>query len=141
MFSVSVLPDSFGNEESRVASSFEMTLEQVQVSLFSSDADIEVVTRDMQKVKIEGDLKDYLNRKIGFNKDGLNAWIRQPHLIKKLHKLFEEEIVDKHNCGTPGMPGFTVIRGEEFNKVTKEVLEIRSWRITRGYRGKNKVAK
>ena len=91
--------------------------------IIGSNEDIEIVIRDIEKyfkVKIEGDLKDYLSCAIKFNNDGSKAWISQPHLIKKLQKVFEEEILDKHHCSTPGTPGFTIIRGEDFEKVTKE---------------------
>ena len=87
------------------------------------DKDIEIMIGDIEKyfkVKVKGDLKDYWSCAIKFNKDGLKAWIGQPHLIKKLQKVFEEEILDKHRCSTPRTPGFMIIRGEDFEKVTKE---------------------
>ena len=91
--------------------------------IIGSKEDINIVIGDIEKyfkVKIEGDLRDYLSCKIKFNKDCSKAWIGQPHLIKKLEKMFEKEITDKHHCSTPGTPGFTIIRGTDMERVTKE---------------------
>ena len=88
--------------------------------IIGSEQDIEIVINDIEKhfkVKIEGDLKDYLSCEIRFSKDGKQAWIGQPHLIKKMEKLFEEEISKKMECQTPGTPGFTIIRDESIERV------------------------
>ena len=88
--------------------------------IIGSEQDIEIVINDIEKhfkVKIEGDLKDYLSCEIRFSKDGKQAWIGQPHLIKKMEKLFEEEISKKMECQTPGTPGFTIIRDESIERI------------------------
>ena len=57
--------------------------------IIGSEEDINIVIGDIKKyfkVKIEGDLRDYLSCEIKFNKDCLKAWIGQPHLIKKLER-------------------------------------------------------
>ena len=88
--------------------------------IIGSEQDMDVVIKDIEKhfkIKIEGDLKDYLSCEIRFSKDGKQAWIGQPHLIKKMEKLFEEEISKKMECQTPGTPGFTIIRDESIERV------------------------
>ena len=44
------------------------------------------------KVKVENDLHDYLSCEVVFNNDKTKAWLGQPHLIKRLEKLFTEFI-------------------------------------------------
>ena len=90
--------------------------------IIGSEQDMDVVIKDIEKhfkIKIEGDLKDYLSCEIRFSKDGKQAWIGQPHLIKKMEKLFQEEISGKLECQTPGTPGFTIIRDESVERVSK----------------------
>ena len=83
--------------------------------IIGDEQDINLVIKDIEKhfkVKIEGDLKDYLSCEIRFSADGKKAWIGQPHLIKKIESLFKEELIGKINCQTPGTPGFTILRDE-----------------------------
>ena len=80
--------------------------------IIGDEQDIDVVIQDIKKhfkVKIEGVLKDYLSCEIRFSANGKKAWIGQPHLIKKMEKLFKEELIGKINCQTPGTPGFTIL--------------------------------
>ena len=79
-----------------------------------------MVIKDIEKhfkVKIEGDLKDYLSCEIRFSEDGKKAWIGQLHLIMKMEKLFKEELIGKIDCQTPGTPGFTILRDENIERI------------------------
>ena len=66
--------------------------------IIGDEQDIDLVIKDIKKhfkVKIEGDLKDYLSCEIQFSADGKKAWIGQLHLIKKIESLFKEELIGK----------------------------------------------
>jgi len=56
--------------------------------LIRNEVAIEHTINDLQKsgfkLKIEGELDDYLSCEITFSRDGKQGWIHQPHLIKKI---------------------------------------------------------
>jgi hypothetical protein len=55
-------------------------------------------------VTVNDDLEDYLSYEIGFNKTRTNAWLGQPHLIKKLEKKFGKMVKVLMKYRTPGTP-------------------------------------
>ena len=38
-------------------------------------------------------------------------------MIKKIESLFNEELIGKINCQTPGTPGFTILRDETIERI------------------------
>ena len=94
------------------------------------EQDIDLVIKDIKKhfkVKIEGDLKDYLSCEIWFSVDGKKAWIGQQHLIKKIESLFKEELIRKMDWQTPGTPGFTILQDENIERIdNKKQLKYRT---------------
>jgi hypothetical protein len=79
------------------------------------------------KVKVENDLHDYLSCEVVFNDDKTKAWLRQPHLAKRLEKSFKDFVKSKrnHNFLTPGTPGFNVVRPK--TEAEKSLRRIRQY--------------
>ena len=50
-------------------------------------------------------LTDYLSCEVVFNDDRTKAWLGQPHMIKKIEKVFGEEVQGLQMYSTPGTPG------------------------------------
>ena len=72
-------------------------------------------------LKIAGSLKDYLSCEITFSADGKQAWVHQPHLLKKLEGKFGKMVMDLQEYRTPGTPGHTIMRNpENVTRVTEE---------------------
>ena len=72
-------------------------------------------------LKIAGSLKDYLSCEITFSEDGKQAWVHQPHLLKKLEGKFGKMVMDLQEYRTPGTPGHTIMRNpENVTRVTEE---------------------
>ena len=72
------------------------------------------------KLKVEGELDDYLSCKITFDEDGKGAYIHQPHLLMKLKKKFELLINLSKKYTTPGTPSTHVMKSEEEKLNEKE---------------------
>ena len=72
-------------------------------------------------VTVEHKLTDYLSSEIRFSTDKKRAWIGQPHMIKKIRKIFGEEVKHMQKYKTPGTPGLNIVRPkEEGDKISKE---------------------
>ena len=61
-------------------------------------------------VKVLKDFSNYLSCKIHFSNDSKRAWIKQPHLIKKLEEKFGHLITGLQEYLSPGMPGMQIVR-------------------------------
>lgn len=58
---------------------------------------------------------------IKFSKDKTKAWIGQPHMVKKIQKVFGEEVKSNQKYKTPGTPGHGLIRPKaDEDKIPKE---------------------
>ena len=70
---------------------------------------IRSVTEEIVKhglsITVEDELTDYLSCEIKISKDKTKAWLGQPHMIKKLKKLFGEAVKSLPQYKTPGTPG------------------------------------
>ena len=72
-------------------------------------------------VTVDKELKDYLSTEIKFSKDKKKAWIGQPHMVKKIQKVFGDEVEGLQKYKTPGTPGHGLIRPKTDNdKIPKE---------------------
>ena len=60
---------------------------------------------------VELNLKDYLSCEV--RRKGLTAWLGQPHMIKKLEKVFSEEVKNRQVYKTPGTPGHRIAKPKE----------------------------
>ena len=72
------------------------------------------------ELKIEGSLDDYLSCEITFDEDGSGGYIHQPHLISKIEKMFGELVKNRQVYGTPGTPGFRMLRDLEEAKLDEK---------------------
>ena len=74
---------------------------------------IKAVIKDIQnpgfKLKIEGKLDDYLSCEISFNDNKTMAWLKQPHLLKKIEDKFGRLVNKLQEYKTPGSQGITVL--------------------------------
>jgi Reverse transcriptase (RNA-dependent DNA polymerase) len=69
----------------------------------------------------KNELTDYLSCEIRFNADKTQAWVGQPHMVKKLEKTFGDEVSGLQRYKTPGTPGQGLIRAKvEEDKVEQE---------------------
>ena len=59
------------------------------------------------------ELENYLGCRIVFSKDGKKAWIGQPETIKKLIRLFGDEVMHLRNYTVGGTVGKGVLRPKE----------------------------
>ena len=81
---------------------------------------VEIQTHGLS-VTVETELKDYLSCEIKFSKDKKKAWIGQPNMIKKILKVFGEEVKSLQKYRTPGTPGHGLVRPKaEEDKIPKE---------------------
>jgi hypothetical protein len=70
---------------------------------------------------VEKELKDYLSTEIALSKDRKKAWIGQPHMVKKIEKVFGDEVKGLQKYKTPGTPGHGLVRPKtEEEKIPKE---------------------
>ena len=76
---------------------------------------------------MQNDLNDYLSCEIIINKEKNKAWLGQPHLMKKVEKVFGPLLQNgrKYDFKTPGTPSFNIIRPEtEEQKISDEKQKI-----------------
>ena len=85
--------------------------------LIGNDEAIEAVIRDIEdsgfKLKVSGELDDYLSCEIMFNEDGSVAWIQQPHLVEKIEIKFWDLVKNLQKYKTPGSQGITILRNPD----------------------------
>ena len=81
------------------------------------------ITKSGLKLKIEGELDDYLSCETSFSCDKTRGWIHQPHLIKKIEKKFGSMVKNLQTYKTPGTPGGSILRTTEM-KITPEQQKI-----------------
>ena len=85
--------------------------------LIGNDEAIEAVIRDIEdsgfKLKVSGELDDYLSCEITFNEDGSVAWIQQPHLVEKIEIKFWDLVKNLQKYKTPGSQGITILRNPD----------------------------
>jgi len=62
------------------------------------------------KMTTEESLRDYLSCKVKFNQDLTKAWLGQPHMIKKIEKVFGAKVAHLRVYKTPGTPGIGIER-------------------------------
>jgi Reverse transcriptase (RNA-dependent DNA polymerase) len=62
---------------------------------------------------VEKNMSDYLSCEILFNKTRTQAWLGQPHLIKKLKNLFADKVSHLQKYNTPGTPNQGIRRPKE----------------------------
>jgi Reverse transcriptase (RNA-dependent DNA polymerase) len=65
------------------------------------------------KIKVEDKPSNYLSCEIVFDKFKRNAWLGQPHLLKKMEKSFGPLIKSSYNFLTPGNPNQAVVRPQK----------------------------
>ena len=70
----------------------------------------EEIKQEKLAITIEKSMGDYLSCEVKFNAEMTKAWLGQPHLIKKLEKVFGEEVAGVKQFKTPGTPNFGIIR-------------------------------
>jgi hypothetical protein len=61
----------------------------------------------------EDSMCDNLSSEVKFNTDMSNAWMGQPHSIKKIEQTFGDQVKSLGKNKTQGKPGFVVIRPKE----------------------------
>jgi len=61
----------------------------------------------------EESMGDYLSCEVKFNEDKTRAWLGQPHMIKKIEKVFGEKVARLREYKTPGTPGFGIVRPKD----------------------------
>ena len=59
------------------------------------------------KIKISG-AEDYLSCMIKYNKDETKCWVGQPHLTRKIEKVFGDMVKKLPNYRTPGTPNLGI---------------------------------
>jgi hypothetical protein len=62
------------------------------------------------KLKVENKPSDYLSCEIKFDNSKSRAWLGQPHLVKRLEKLFGHLVNSKQRYLTPGTPNSIIVR-------------------------------
>ena len=75
-------------------------------------AAIEEIKRHF-KVKVEESISDYLSCEIVMEADRKSAWMGQPHLIRKIRKVFGDLVKGVQRHDTPGTPHATIVRPEK----------------------------
>jgi hypothetical protein len=74
---------------------------------------------------VERNLADYLSCEIRQDAQRKNAWVGQPHMVKKIEKTFAEEIKGLHTYQTPGTPGFKVVKPKQGETILPPDLQSR----------------
>jgi len=69
--------------------------------------------KELLKLTTEESMGDYLSCEVKFNEDKTRAWLGQPHMIKKIEKVFGEKVSRLREYQTPGTPGFGVVRPKD----------------------------
>jgi hypothetical protein len=75
-------------------------------------------------LKITDKPTDYLSCEIIFNRDKTMAWVGQPHLIKKMEKVFSGFVKPNTRYLTPGTPRFTVKRPNQDSYLSEKDQQI-----------------
>jgi hypothetical protein len=70
-------------------------------------------------LKDDGTLMDYLSCEVSFAKNGKQAWIHQPHLIKKMENKFGPMLSKMQQYGTPGTPRGVIVKDDK-SSMSKE---------------------
>ena len=71
-------------------------------------------------ITVDNELTDYLSCEIRMNSRRNAAWIGQPHMIKKIHQNFAEEVKKLPKYRTPGTPGFGIVKTENESEMIAE---------------------
>jgi hypothetical protein len=74
---------------------------------------------------VEDKLVDYLSCEIQLNEDRTEAWMGQPHMVKKIVKTFGEEVAKLPKYSTPGTPGYGVVRPSEGEEIQDQEVQSR----------------
>jgi hypothetical protein len=61
---------------------------------------------------VEHELTDYLSCEIRINKKRNKGWIGQPHMIKKMEKVFGEEVSKLSKYKAPATPSFGLVQAK-----------------------------
>jgi hypothetical protein len=68
-------------------------------------------------LKVEKNLKDYLNCHIMKDKELSQIIILQPHSINNMRDKLGNKVLEKRICRTPGTPMFKVIRPDQDSEI------------------------
>jgi Reverse transcriptase (RNA-dependent DNA polymerase) len=74
---------------------------------------VENIKKSGLNVTVQKNTKDYLSCEIVFDEKMEKAWFGQPHLVKKLSKVFGPLVTGMPTYKTPGTPGFNIVRPKE----------------------------
>jgi hypothetical protein len=74
---------------------------------------VELIQSSGLSVTVQQNTQDYLSCEILFNATKDKAWLGQPHLIKKLARVFGELVEGMPSYKTPGTPGFNIVRPQK----------------------------
>jgi hypothetical protein len=66
---------------------------------------------------VNEDMRDYLSCEVLFNSDRTKGWLGQPHMIKKIKRVFGEAVAKLPKYRTPGTPGVGLVRAKEEDKL------------------------
>jgi hypothetical protein len=82
----------------------------------------EQVKQSGLEITVEDKLTYYLSCEIQFNNDRTKAWIRQPHMTKKIEQVFGEDVAKRQVYKTPGTPELGLVKvNEEMEQVSPEM--------------------
>jgi hypothetical protein len=89
------------------------------------DAAIKDLIKGMESqgltLKVDEELTDYLSCQIDFLKDGTQALIGQPHLLKNLESKFASNVKASQAYRTPGTPGVGIVQPkDDSEKISSE---------------------
>ena len=91
---------------------------------------IEATIADLQRkgftLKVESGLDDYLSCEIKLDRQHNQAWIHQPHLLKKLRDKFGEIVNNLPTYVTPGTPHHVIVRKTDAKIGPKDQVVYRS---------------
>jgi hypothetical protein len=73
----------------------------------------------------EENLVDYLSCEIQLNDDRTQAWLGQPHMVKKIVKTFGDEVKGLPVYTTPGTPSFGILKPQEGEEIQDQDIQHR----------------
>ena len=85
--------------------------------------EIKNVSEELKKVfniTVEEEMTDYLGCEFKTDKEGNNAWLGQPNIVKSLKDKFGYLVEELKIPKTPGTPGLSIVKPDEADLVNEE---------------------
>jgi hypothetical protein len=78
---------------------------------------LEQIGKSELSFTVNEDMRDYLSCEVLFNEDKTKGWLGQPHMIKKIKRVFGDAVAKLPKYRTPGTSGVGLVRPKEEEKL------------------------